>query len=128
MARGRKDRRNVDEEERKRIQRLEEIYEIVGKDPQAWLAQAKGLKMSADAIYPHLAEALSLLPTSRESNISHLHTFLYVFEWTSIRKHNQRHSYWPRFSACNKGEDFSGDSHERRTWHSRWSKAHSHAH
>jgi hypothetical protein len=65
--------RNVDKQE------LERIYEIIGKDPQTWLAQARQLKISADAILPALEEALSLPPSSpgtQETRFAYIHSYM----------------------------------------------------
>jgi hypothetical protein len=65
MARGRED--------------LEETYKTIGRDPQAWLALAQELKMSAEAIYPHLENALSLPPSFpgiQEKRFAYIHSYM----------------------------------------------------
>ena len=41
---------------------LDSLYELVGQDAQAWLEQAKKLKLSADVIRAELSEVLRLSP------------------------------------------------------------------
>jgi hypothetical protein len=44
-------------------QNAEELFEIIGKDSQCWLAQAKELKMIADTILPNLQTELTIPPS-----------------------------------------------------------------
>ncbi len=60
-------------------QEVERLFELVGKDVQAWLAQAKELKMAADALLPHLKEALSMPPALtgvQEKRFAFLHSYM----------------------------------------------------
>jgi hypothetical protein len=46
---------------------VEELFEIIGKDPLSWLAQAKEMKLVADIILPTLQRELAIPPTFPET-------------------------------------------------------------
>src|SRR5437588_11218949 len=43
---------------------IEDLYEVIGKDAQSWLAQARSLKMSADVLRVVLKDNLQQAPTA----------------------------------------------------------------
>lgn len=57
----------------------EDLFELIGKDAQAWLAQARQHKLAADALLPNLKEALSLppvLPGVQEKRFAFVHSYM----------------------------------------------------
>jgi len=59
-------------------QENEELFEIIGSDAYYWLAQAKQLKMAADALLPHLKEAFTIppaLPGAQDKRFAFFHSY-----------------------------------------------------
>jgi hypothetical protein len=57
----------------------EELFERLGSDAQTWLAQAKQLKMAADAILPALREAFTIppaLPGAQDKRFAFFHSYM----------------------------------------------------
>lgn len=54
----------------------EEIYRIISKDPQAWLAQARQLKWIADDILPKLHEVFALPAASSQEQLACVHSYM----------------------------------------------------
>ena len=56
-----------------------ELFECVGKESLSWVAQAKQLKMSADAILPKLKEAFRIppaLPGAQDGRFAFFHSYM----------------------------------------------------
>jgi len=56
----------------------EELFEVIGRDAHYWLAQAKQLKMAADALLPHLKEAFKIppaLPGAQDKRFAFFHSY-----------------------------------------------------
>jgi len=56
-----------------------ELFERIGKDALSWLAQAQELKMSADALLPHLKEAFNIppaLPGAQKKRFAFFHSYM----------------------------------------------------
>lgn len=54
-------------------------YRVISEDPQAWLFQARGLKLVADRILPMLRESLARPAiSSQEERISYIHSYMFL--------------------------------------------------
>ena len=56
-----------------------ELFELINKDAQSWLAQAKQHKMSADVILSKLEDALKNIPTSQEGTQEKMLAFVHSY-------------------------------------------------
>ncbi len=57
----------------------EELFELIGRSGQMWLAQARQLKMAADSILPNLVEAFRIppaLPGAQDKRFAFFHSYM----------------------------------------------------
>jgi hypothetical protein len=60
-------------------QENEELFEVIGRSGQMWLAQARQLKMAADSILPNLIEAFKIPPSlagAQDKRFAFLHSYM----------------------------------------------------